>query len=827
MNKQIIVLIVALFGMIVPISPLTYASVAPAHAATTAQVLLGEMNTTYPYTFTAASFNVSGYSGSYILSYIDKKATTYYLDINLSQIAAAGWPAGEFNLTASTNGYLSGAPVGTVFAANIPVSEVKQTVHSHYGPLSGFYNYTYNGYTFHLGNNSVIAPIAYNVPGGSYYIKAVFGSSYIYASYAQEIILPGIKVSGVVHPNEGPAGSTITVKGSGFSANGLVNLTWTYYVLGKKVTQFMTFTANSLGAFTQTVTAPELKLETPASSPYPNPGTVTFVANDTETKTLSNTATWYELPRVFTEIAYYSPATAKWTKVPGAPFYNGTAPSVPFYETEPIKVTGNYFDPNSQVKLYFDGSLLATATTNGTGYFTVSANVPIAAAGTYTVNATDPLAYIYFSGKTVPEVVVTPNKVVPGQSITVNGYAYTKNSMVNATLLGLELDMYNVTILTNGMNVPTNSLGEWSFSTTLPMAIYGGVHYINATDLKGVSAYAKITVNPLIVLSPSKAPLGSNVTVNLYGLSVGTEYWPLLNVSTGGPFDYYGIAYDNILTYAAPTWGNMSGENSNLITAAGYPMLHAVQLVLWEYPYTLESTAWLNVTGTTNTEAQTTAAIKSLNTSVSSQLGSISSSISSDYSSLSSSLSSLSSSLSSMNTSVSSQLGSISSSLTSISKMISDLATSLSSDYSSLSSSLSSLSSSLSSMNTSVSSQLGSISSSISSMSGTMTTQYSSIMSSLTSISTMISDLKTSLSSDYSSLSSSLSSLSSSVSSISSTTSSVSTTVSSIGPSVSSLQSSVSSLESSVSSLMTYLLVVAVLAIIIIVLELILLVRKK
>jgi hypothetical protein len=686
--------------MIVPISPLSYTSVAPAHAATQAQVVIGGMSTSYPYKFTAAKFNVSGYSGSYKLSAIDGKTTTDYLDINLSQIATAGWPAGQFNLTASTNSFLTGSPVGTVFAAYIPVSEVKLTVHSDHGPLSGFYNYTYNGETFYLGNNSVIAPIAYNVPGGSYYIKAVFGSNFIYASYAQEIVLPGIKVSGVVHPNEGPAGSTITVNGSGFSANGLVNLTWTYSVLGKSVTQFMTFTANSLGAFTQTVTAPELKLETPAPKGY-STGTVSFLANDTVRALLSNTATWTELPREFTAIYVYNPSMNRYSPNLG-PAYNGTLTKVPFYETEPINVTGNYFVPNSQVKLYFDGSLLATATTNGTGYFTVSENVPIVAAGTYTVNATDPLAYIYFSGKTVPEVVVTPNKVVPGQSITVNGYAYTKNSMVNATILGLELHENNVSILTNGMNVPTNSLGEWSFSSTVPMKIYGGTHYINATDAKGVTAYAKITVNPLIALSPSTAALGSNVKVNLYGLSVGNETWTSPKVNTGANETAYGIDYDNALTYLyTGIHGNNYGEYSTSISAVGYPMLHAVQLVSGsKAPKTLESTAWLNVTGTTNTEAQTTAAIKSLNTTVSSLPAQISSSLSSFESSISSQLSSISSAVSSLQSSVSS---------------ISSAVSSLQSSVSSISSTLSSIQSSLSSLS-STSSQLSSISSSISSL---------------------------------------------------------------------------------------------------------------
>jgi len=755
MKAKLLVLIVALLGMIVPGVPMITATT-PVHAATN-NLVIGYYN---GMTTVAAKYNVSVYLNNPVVVNQDGKPISGTADfvINFSQITIQ---AGEVTMYLSTNGYAQ-ISSSDVQLYSLPTSLINSS------KLSKITVTASNGQklTLTVGEKAIIGAIPLvAVPQGLYYVKAYFGSTAPVATSIAEVnVLPTISIS----PTSGPAGQTVTVKGYAFSSSHIVNLIISYYVRGKLYKYSHNINASSTGTFTYTFTAPELKLETPAPMGY-STGTVSFQANDTETKTLSNTATWTELPREFTAIAYYSPVIAGWATIRGL-FFNGSFSYVPFYETEPIKVTGNYFDPNSQVKLYFDGSLIATATTNGTGYFTVSANVPIAAAGTYTVNATDPLAYIYFSGTTVPEVVVTPNQVVPGQSITVNGYAYTKNSMVNATLLGLELGMHNVTILTNGMNVPTNSLGEWSFSSKIPMAIYGGVHYINATDLNGLSAYAEITVNPLMVLSTSKAPLGSNVTVNLYGLSVGYEYWPLLGLSTGGPYYYYGIAYDNILTYAAPTFGNMTGENSTLITAAGYPMLHAVQLVIdmypYYYPFTLVSTAWLNVTGTTNTEAQTTAAIKSLNTSVSSQLSSLSSSISSDYSSLSSMLSSLNASVTG-------------------------------------------------------------ISNSVSSLSGNLTTQYSSIMSSLVSISTLVSGLKTTISSDYSSLSSAISSLSSTVSTISSSSSSISSSVTSIGTSVSSLQSAVSSLQSTVSSLSTYLLVVAVLAIIIIVLELVLLVRKK
>ncbi|MDG6927818.1 MAG: hypothetical protein JRN01_05070 [Nitrososphaerota archaeon] len=712
MNTKILVLIIALFGMIVPVSPMMYASVSPAHAATTAQVVIGGMSTSYPYGFTAAKYNVSGYSGQYTLAKLDGSTptSTDYLDINLSQIAAAGWPAGEFNLTASTNGYLVGSPVGTVFAAGIPVSQVKLTVHSDHGPLSGFYNYTYNGQTFYLGNNSVIAPIAYNVPGGSYYIKAVFGSSNIFASYAQEIVLPGIKVSGIVDTNEGPAGSAITVKGTGFSASGLVNLTWTYTVNSKSIKQFETLTASSLGTFTATVTSPELKIETPTGSSS-STGSVTFQANDTHTATMSNSASWVELPRVL-GVNEYSPVINSWiSTTPTLNLYNGSTFSSSFYEKESMVIEGNYFVPSSTVTLTFGTMTLGTVKTNSTGFFNTTVTVPVAAAGTYAVNATDPLAYIYFKSSTVPEVMVTPTSATSGSSISINGYAFNKNSVANVTWV------YAKGVSSVGIesiaNLTTNSLGEFSTTFMIPLKTLGGTSVVNAsTNDANPTAYATFDIVPTLMLSSSTASLGSSVKANAYGLDSGSAsamivksypYIPsnLVSVTLGHTPEDYGFAYDNVMVYMPVSATTTDGELSATLQATGYPMLHYVQLVnASTIPSTLVASQALNVTGTTNTEAQTTAALNSLNKTVSSLPAQITSSLSSFETSISSELSTISSGVSS----IQSTLSSMSSTLSSVSSAVS-----------SIQSTLSSISSSISSISTSAS-QISSVSSQVSSL---------------------------------------------------------------------------------------------------------------
>ncbi|MGC9209492.1 MAG: hypothetical protein ACP5GH_06630, partial [Nitrososphaeria archaeon] len=372
----------------------------------------------------------------------------------------------------------------------------------------------------------------------------------------------------------------------------------------------------------------------------------------------------------------------------------------------------------------------------------------------------------YFSGTTVPEIILSTYTTTPGSTLTVTGYAFPSNSKIDVLWYGLEMvkgTAYGISSLGTAIS---ESNGTFSLQVTVPSAVFGGTHYIMANSTP-VKLNDMINVTPIMTLTPVTAPLGTPVTVTLNGLYVGqtsdnkTYY--------GAPLTTYELAYDNDPTYIGPFVGNSYGEYTATLYAVGVPMLHMVQLVNGSNFVTAQ---WLNVTGMTNAESQVLSAI---------------SGVSSQVSSLQSSLSALSSEISTLE----SDISSLSSAVSSIQSSLSSLSSAMSSDYSSLSSMLSNISSTLSSVQSGVN------------------------------------GLASSLSSDYSSLSSAISSLSSTVSSISSSASTLSTSVSSVGSSVSSLQSSVSSLQSTVSALSTYLIVVAVLAIIIIVLELVILVRKK
>ncbi|MFP3263217.1 MAG: hypothetical protein RXQ62_01895, partial [Nitrososphaeria archaeon] len=196
---------------------------APAHAATTNNILyLGSYapTTSYPYyKYTQATYNVSAYAGGNVYEVDGASGTQGYFDVNFSGITIS---SGQVTLYTSTNAQAAITSGDTVWVANLPTSYIMATVHaSSAGPLVNFYNVTYNGMTFSLGNYSVIGP-APTVAGGSYYIKAFFGSTApVATSAAQVVILPNIEIS----PTSGGAGTPITVTGYGFTPSSQANLT--------------------------------------------------------------------------------------------------------------------------------------------------------------------------------------------------------------------------------------------------------------------------------------------------------------------------------------------------------------------------------------------------------------------------------------------------------------------------------------------------------------------------------------------------------------------------------------------------------------------------
>ncbi|BBE41768.1 Conserved protein [Conexivisphaera calida] len=670
---------------------------------------------------------------------VDKKALSSpgYFDVNLTAFEST-ITGGYVTLYTSTNQQASITSGDMIYVANIPFSEINATVHDDgSGPLSGFYNFTYNGMTFYLGNQSIVGPAP--TIGGTYYIKAEISTlgTPVYVSAAQVRLMPNI----IISPTSGGAGTPIAVTGLGFtpstsSATNDANLTWTYLVTGASsyTTNFKLVPVNSTGGFTTTVSAPELKLETPAGSSVKD-GTIYFNATDVSSGVVTPTYTFTEYPRVFDQIIEYNTAIAGWSPIVNVlkspqlnyPAYNNSIPgfsTVPIYENQQMIIAGGNFTPDQTVTIYFGSQSLGTATTNATGFFNVTVTMPVVANGTYDVKVVDPLAYIYFNGTTRPEVVVTPSSVAPGQTVTVSGYAFAANNVANVTWVwGFPI---HTAYVTSAANTTTNSLGEFSASYTIPTWAAGGTYVMNAsTNYANPTAYALFEITPTMTLSQSTASLGTQITATAYGLgngtasavpiviSYGTSY-KTTPVTLGHSIYKIGFAYDNV-----PVFGSNNTYESTsasvVLQAAGYPMVHYVQLYNASVtPFTLLASAPLSVTGTTNVGTTTLNQINSTVNQISSQVSSVSTTL----------------------TGMQTTLTGIQSSLTSLQTAVGNLGSALSSDYNSLSSSLGSVSSSLSSMSStlsSVSSTVSTLGSSLSSMSSTL----SSVQSEAAQISTV------------------------------------------------------------------------------------------
>ena len=689
MNKLTTILMsILLLGIIVPVVAPTAFVAVPSHAGTNNTIILQSRSATYPYAVTTASINISAYSGSDTVVQINGGAQPGVLDINLSGITIS---SGSVTLYSSTNGVAS-IGSGDVAYATLPTSYITATVHGHTGPLSGFYNYTSNGETYGLGNDSIVGPSPSNIAGGSYYIKANFGSSApIATSTAQLIILPSITLS----PTSGGAGTPIKVTGTGFTGSSTANVTYSYRYDGASSNQTVTKTGiatNSTGGFTYSFNAPEKALnETTIPSKY-----ISVYGNDTSRLLQTPYVQFTELPRSLLEFQVTSPSgTTNKLSVHAQSDWNTTTTAIgSVYITEPIRISGNNFDPSSTVSFTFGGISLGSTDTNATGYFNTTLTIPIIAAGVYPLNITDPLAYVAIHATTEPTLIVTPTTNQPGATVTINGYGFGTSKASNITLV--QAIGPNRVEITRFANLTSSSSGTFTTTFTLPTYITGGIAVINASTRSGhdtqsnPTAYTNITIVPELAVTPTSASIGSTVVATAMGLSnisvttgivssYGTTY--TLHSQALGSTSKYFFAYDNIPIYGINS-GSLPGTDASLtqsISAVGTPEIHEIQLInASSSPASLIASVSLNVTGSINGVTSQVSGLATALASIEASLTSITSSLTSITSSLTS-LSSAVTSISSGITNIEGTLSSITSSLSSISGTLTSMGSTLTS----------------------------------------------------------------------------------------------------------------------------------------------------
>ncbi|MFZ0946402.1 MAG: hypothetical protein WAN54_21105, partial [Syntrophobacteraceae bacterium] len=300
------------------------------------------------------------------------------------------------------------------------------------------------------------------------------------ATGAFTVTTPAITVT----PGQGPIGATVTVAGTGFSVS---------TALSSLVFDSVTITSCTSGSLTTDGTG---SFSCTFSVPSGTSGT-TVTTTDEGGQTATGTFT------VATPAIRVSPSQGPigaQVTVSGTGFSVSTALSSLVFDS--ITVTA-----------CTSGSL----TTNTTGVFTCTFQVPSGTSGTSVVakDAGGQTATGTFT-VTATAITVTPGQDPMGAAVTVSGTGFS----VFAALSSLVFDSVTITSCTSG-SLTTDGAG--AFNCTFAVPSETSMTTVTATDVGGQTATGAFTVTtPTITVTPGQGPVGTTVTVSGTGFSVST-----------------------------------------------------------------------------------------------------------------------------------------------------------------------------------------------------------------------------------------------------------------------------------------------------------------
>ena len=336
----------------------------------------------------------------------------------------SGWPSNPGNTTTVTGGGFSAGETVNVYFQTLANGIVSVTTD------------TTGAFTV-----SLTLPTTYN-PADNYYIYAAntAGTEHTRAKFTffKPILTPSY--------NNTYYNLSMAFYGSNFASNEKVSIIWNYQSAGQFIVG--TVAADSSGGFV-------LTLPTPST---PNQSNVTIAAVGTSSN-LTVTATIADYAMIS-----LSPST-------------GTAGAK-------VQVNGGSFGSNENITITFQGTTIASTTTDAEGIFSATFKVPVIkgpgnvnvqASGAITgISVTVPFNY-------TPVIQATPNVVNSGDLFTVTGKHFTANS-------GVMID-WN----TPDQWVTTDANG--SFTVTLPTAgRTSGTYYVGVTDTHYLTISAAIVV---------------------------------------------------------------------------------------------------------------------------------------------------------------------------------------------------------------------------------------------------------------------------------------------------------------------------------------------
>ena len=288
-------------------------------------------------------------------------------------------------------------------------------------------------------------------------------------------------------PTTALPGDTVTVKGTGFTANANVSQ---ILINNHNVTPSDTVKINASGSFECTFTVPD-------GLSYGD-----YTVNVTDTS------------------GHYATATLKIWATLTLSVSEGPSGTV-------VDVVGKGFTSEGNVTIKMDSTTCKTVGTiqaNTSGIFTGKFVVPTLDVGSYTVNASDDggkwaNATFKVTGKTA--IKTTPAAAAPGETITINGYNFTAMKDVVVTI--------DFGTLTSYATANTTENGEFTATITVP-EVQVGTYTITAKDSYDLSASTtfKVAITTLTIL-PSSGPTGTKIHIVGGGFEANKEFNATIN----------------------------------------------------------------------------------------------------------------------------------------------------------------------------------------------------------------------------------------------------------------------------------------------------------
>jgi len=413
-----------------------------------------------------------------------------------------------------------------------------------------------------------------------------------------------------LNKNSAPAGSTITVTGSGFgSGESGISITYDGTAIGQPIT------ASSTGGWTSTVTIPagtagahNIGAINASGSPVGTTVPFTlgagfsidkasglvgdslkvsgngFAASEKVNVTIDNTAvasnvpadangTWsttLALPSLAggDHVINASGTTTKSASSTGLAFTIN--PNVTITPSEgSIKITGTGFAANEKnISISFNDSVLKDGiTASAKGDWSATVTLPMAAAGSHDLVVAGPTSGNVGSGelrfKVEAQISTSLTSGNVGSEVNIKGQGFAINSQIKI--------YYDDTDVSNG-RITTDAAGSFSKSIAIP-ASKGGSHTIQAQDAQGNSADAEFVMDSTPPDVPKVVSPTDGSRISLFGNITPTLKWSSITDPSGV---VYSIQLDSDPEFSEPL------EKSSL-TANKYTLNKSEALPRGEY----------------------------------------------------------------------------------------------------------------------------------------------------------------------------------------------------------------------------------------------------